>query len=119
MRTFAVALLLLAGRSLQAQELFVDNEPDTLLPVFATTLENDAYEAVKYLSKAFATDTGIVSVNPLVVRFWSRQQGWDVLVFDLEDGKTVAYHYDFSGEYSDNVNKRALLIALAKKKCPE
>jgi hypothetical protein len=119
MKTFATGLLVLVVESLHAQALFLNTEPDTLLHVFAMSIENDAYEAALHLPKACGVDTGVVSVCPLAVRFWSTWQGWDVVVFDLEQGQTFGYHYDFSGEYSDNVNKQALLRALAKKKAPD
>jgi hypothetical protein len=119
MKTFATALLVLVGESLHAQVLFLDTEPDTVLPVFTMSIENDAYEAALHLPKACGVDTGVMSTSPLTVRFWSHVQGWDLIVFDLEEHETRGYHYDFSGEYSDNVNKQALLRVLAKKKAPD
>lgn len=101
MKTLVVVLLLFASTSLHAQPFFIDHEPETMMGIFDTFLENDAYQKIKLLPRGSGPGITVTAESPPQVRFPTPEQGWDIVVFDDVEHQTRAYHSDFSAGLED------------------
>lgn len=119
MRTLLVGVFVCA-LSLEMYSQLFGAEPDTILPVFATSVEQEAYEFLErdpYLSHEYL----VLERHPLTLRIWSPRGGWDVVTFLLLDGVTTGYHAAFDGSRRTLAQGEILqsLQELLKKKSPE
>lgn len=122
MKILSTVLLLTCLASASAQVDFgYPADRDTVLPLFETALENEAYE---YLRSSPKLPEGwkIVSISPLSIKMWSEHAGWDIVVLDPSVGKAGGFLYDFSWNATElapsAVEARLLQIVTAKEKGP-